>query len=57
MHTGNQKEMNASYQASLVNRHLRRFTGNGSHRAAYLDQDKRYWLKKNRKIQQLSPTP
>ena len=27
MHTGNQKQMNASYQASLVNRHIRRFTG------------------------------
>ena len=27
MHTGKQKQMNASYQASLVNRHLRRFTG------------------------------
>ena len=28
MHTGKQKQMNASYQASLVNRHIRRFTGN-----------------------------
>ena len=27
MHTGKQKQMNASYQASLVNRHIRRFTG------------------------------
>ena len=27
MHTVNQKQMNASYQASLVNRHTRRFTG------------------------------
>ena len=26
-HTGKQKQMNASYQASLVNRHIRRFTG------------------------------
>ena len=30
MHTGKQKQMNASYQASLVNRHIRRFTGSGS---------------------------
>ena len=29
MHTGKQKQMNASYQASLVNRHIRRFTGYG----------------------------
>ena len=29
MHTGKQKQMNASYQASLVNRHIRRFTGIG----------------------------
>ena len=28
MHTGKQKQMNVSYQASLVNRHIRRFTGN-----------------------------
>ena len=28
MHTGKQKQMIASYQASLVNRHIRRFTGN-----------------------------
>ena len=28
MHTGKHKQMNASYQASLVNRHIRRFTGN-----------------------------
>ena len=28
MHTGKQKQMNVSYQASLVNRHTRRFTGN-----------------------------
>ena len=28
MYTGKQKQMNASYQASLVNRHIRRFTGN-----------------------------
>ena len=27
MHTGKQKQMNASYQTSLVNRHIRRFTG------------------------------
>ena len=27
MHTGKEKQMNASYQASLVNRHIRRFTG------------------------------
>ena len=27
MHTGKQKQMNVSYQASLVNRHIRRFTG------------------------------
>ena len=27
MHTGKQKQMNAPYQASLVNRHIRRFTG------------------------------
>ena len=27
MHTGKQKQMNASYQVSLVNRHIRRFTG------------------------------
>ena len=27
MHTGKQRQMNASYQASLVNRHIRRFTG------------------------------
>ena len=27
MHTGKQKQRNASYQASLVNRHIRRFTG------------------------------
>ena len=27
MYTGKQKQMNASYQASLVNRHIRRFTG------------------------------
>ena len=27
MHTGKQKQMNAAYQASLVNRHIRRFTG------------------------------
>ena len=27
MHTGKQKQMNAIYQASLVNRHIRRFTG------------------------------
>ena len=27
MHTGKQKQMNAFYQASLVNRHRRRFTG------------------------------
>ena len=27
MHTGKQKQMNASYQASLVNRHIRRFSG------------------------------
>ena len=27
MHKGKQKQMNASYQASLVNRHIRRFTG------------------------------
>ena len=27
MHTGKQKQMNASYQASLVNRHIRRFIG------------------------------
>ena len=27
MHTGKQKQMNASNQASLVNRHIRRFTG------------------------------
>ena len=27
MHTGKQKHMNAPYQASLVNRHIRRFTG------------------------------
>ena len=31
MHTGKQKQMNVSYQASLVNRHIRRFTGNYSH--------------------------
>ena len=29
MHTGKQKQMNASFQASLVNRHIRRFTGPG----------------------------
>ena len=27
MHTGKQKQMNFSYEASLVNRHIRRFTG------------------------------
>ena len=27
MHIGKQKQKNASYQASLVNRHIRRFTG------------------------------
>ena len=27
MHTGKQKHMNAPYQAPLVNRHIRRFTG------------------------------
>ena len=27
MHTGKQKQMNVSYQVSLVNRHIRRFTG------------------------------
>ena len=27
MHTGKQKQMNASSQTSLVNRHIRRFTG------------------------------
>ena len=27
MHTGKQKQVNASYQASLVNRHIKRFTG------------------------------
>ena len=27
MRIGKQKQMNASYQASLVNRHIRRFTG------------------------------
>ena len=27
MHTGKQKQINVSYQASLVNRHIRRFTG------------------------------
>ena len=30
MHTGKQKQMNAIYQASLVNRHIRRFTGKTS---------------------------
>ena len=29
MRIGKQKQMNASYQASLVNRHIRRFTGVG----------------------------
>ena len=33
MHTGKQKQMNASYQASLVNRHIRRFTGIGGPRS------------------------
>ena len=27
MHTGKQKQINAPYQSSLVNRHIRRFTG------------------------------
>ena len=27
MHTGKQKQMNASYEASLFNHHIRRFTG------------------------------
>ena len=31
MHTGKQKQINASYQASLVNRHIRRFTGHICH--------------------------
>ena len=37
MHTGKQKQMNASYQASLVNRHIRRFTGMYTGRLSHID--------------------
>ena len=43
MHTGKQKQMNASYQASLVNRHIRRFTGYSYSAFRFFPRDPDLW--------------
>ena len=50
MHTGKQKQMNAIYQASLVNHHIRRFTGQYSSIwwefcEAYVAAENVHWVK------------